>query len=168
MNLYCVVSEYLQLLRVVYFPQLSLNDDEIFNPSTVNASDLVIWEVQHLLSKFDVTTFCSDQLSHNICMLISVHCYTISPLAFPMAIRLSGDIYIYIGYAHHGFWSEVIILSRVFVTIDGVRLANGFIDHLYTRLGTTNKYNAIANLHTLQLIRAHAKFSQAVSLVISW
>jgi hypothetical protein len=38
---------------------------------------------------------------------------------------------------------------------------NGFIDHLYTQLVTTSNYNAIANLHTLQITRAHAKFSQS-------
>jgi hypothetical protein len=42
-------------------------------------------------------------------------------------------------------------------------LANGFIDHLYTRLGTTriSTYKAIAGLHTLQITRAHAKSSQS-------
>jgi hypothetical protein len=30
------------------------------------------------------------------------------------------------------------ILSRVGVTIDGVWIGNIFIDHLYTRLGTTS------------------------------
>jgi hypothetical protein len=31
---------------------------------------------------------------------------------------------------------------------------NGFIDHT---LGTTSNYSTIANLHTLQIITAHAK-----------
>jgi hypothetical protein len=34
---------------------------------------------------------------------------------------------------------------------------NGFIDHLFTPLGTTRKYNAIRNLNTLQIITAPAK-----------
>jgi hypothetical protein len=38
---------------------------------------------------------------------------------------------------------------------------NGFIDNLYTRLGTTSIYNDIADLHTLQITRAHVKFSQS-------
>jgi hypothetical protein len=33
----------------------------------------------------------------------------------------------------------------------------GFIDHLYTQLAATNNYNAIVNLHTLQITTAHAK-----------
>jgi hypothetical protein len=37
----------------------------------------------------------------------------------------------------------------------------GFIDHLYTQLVTTSNYNAIANLHTLQITRTHAKPSQS-------
>jgi hypothetical protein len=38
---------------------------------------------------------------------------------------------------------------------------NGFIHHLYTRLGITSTYNAITDLHTLQITRAHAKSSQS-------
>jgi hypothetical protein len=38
---------------------------------------------------------------------------------------------------------------------------NVFIDHLYTRLGTTSNYSAIANLHNSQITRAHAKSSQS-------
>jgi hypothetical protein len=34
---------------------------------------------------------------------------------------------------------------------------NGFIVRLYTRLGTTSNYIAIADLHTLQIMTAHAK-----------
>jgi hypothetical protein len=37
---------------------------------------------------------------------------------------------------------------------------NGFIDNLYTRLGTTNNYSAIADVHSLQIARAYAKSSQ--------
>jgi hypothetical protein len=33
----------------------------------------------------------------------------------------------------------------------GYGMVNGFIDHLYTSLGTTSNYSAIANLHTLQI-----------------
>jgi hypothetical protein len=34
---------------------------------------------------------------------------------------------------------------------------NVFINHLYTLLGTTSPYNAIADLHTLQITTAHNK-----------
>jgi hypothetical protein len=34
---------------------------------------------------------------------------------------------------------------------------NGFIDYLYTPLGTTSNYSAIADLHTLQITAAPAK-----------
>jgi hypothetical protein len=40
-------------------------------------------------------------------------------------------------------------------------MVNGFIAHLYTRLGTTSNYSAIADLHTLQITRAHTKPSQS-------
>jgi hypothetical protein len=43
----------------------------------------------------------------------------------------------------------------------GFGLVTGFIDHLYTRLGTTSNYNAIADLHTLQITKAHAKSAQS-------
>jgi hypothetical protein len=33
----------------------------------------------------------------------------------------------------------------------------GFIDHLYTRLGTTSNYSAADNLHNSQTTTAHAK-----------
>jgi hypothetical protein len=33
----------------------------------------------------------------------------------------------------------------------------GFIDHLYTKLGTTSNYSDIANLNTLQTTTASAK-----------
>jgi hypothetical protein len=39
-------------------------------------------------------------------------------------------------------------------------LMNGFIYHLQTRLGTTSTYNAIADLHTLQITREHTESSQ--------
>jgi hypothetical protein len=38
----------------------------------------------------------------------------------------------------------------------GFGLVNGFIDYLYTPLGTTSNYNAITNLHTLQFTVTHA------------
>jgi hypothetical protein len=37
---------------------------------------------------------------------------------------------------------------------------NGLVDHLHILLGTTSSYSAIADLHTLQITRAHAKSSQ--------
>jgi hypothetical protein len=41
---------------------------------------------------------------------------------------------------------------------------NGFIDHIYTQLGTTSNYNAIINLHTLQITAAITKSSPAFSV----
>jgi hypothetical protein len=43
----------------------------------------------------------------------------------------------------------------------GFGLVNGFIDHLCVPLGTTSTHSAIADLHTLQIARAHAKSSQS-------
>jgi hypothetical protein len=43
----------------------------------------------------------------------------------------------------------------------------GFIDHFNTRLVTTLKYSAIADLHTSQIITAHAIFFSLLSLVVS-
>jgi hypothetical protein len=34
---------------------------------------------------------------------------------------------------------------------------NEFIDHLYTRLGTSSTYSTTTNIHNLQITRAHAK-----------
>jgi hypothetical protein len=42
-----------------------------------------------------------------------------------------------------------------------------FIDHFNTRHVTTFNYGAIANLHTLQITRAHTKFFQAWSVFTS-
>jgi hypothetical protein len=54
-------------------------------------------------------------------------------------------------YCHNlGVWLQI-----------GFGLVNGFIDHLYTRLGTTSTHNAIADLHILQITRAHTKSSQS-------
>jgi hypothetical protein len=40
-------------------------------------------------------------------------------------------------------------------------MVNGFTVHLYTRLRTTSTYDTVADLHTLQITRAHAKSSQS-------
>jgi hypothetical protein len=52
----------------------------------------------------------------------------------------------------------------------GFGLEIGFIDHFDTRLMTALNYSAITDLHTLQIITAHAKsFQSAVSsLVVPW
>jgi hypothetical protein len=42
---------------------------------------------------------------------------------------------------------------------------NEFIDHLYTRLGTTSNYSATANLHALKSL--HSKSSPALSVFTS-
>jgi hypothetical protein len=39
----------------------------------------------------------------------------------------------------------------------GFGLVNGFIDHLYTRIGTTSNYSATANLQNSQITTAPAK-----------
>jgi hypothetical protein len=43
----------------------------------------------------------------------------------------------------------------------------GFIDHFNTQLVITLNYSAIANFHTLQITRAHAKSSPACSNITS-
>jgi hypothetical protein len=43
----------------------------------------------------------------------------------------------------------------------------GFIDHLYTPLGTTSNYGTTANLHTLQITRAPAKLFPACYVLTS-
>jgi hypothetical protein len=53
-------------------------------------------------------------------------------------------------------------MSRVWVTIDGVGLVIGFMEHLYTRLVTASKYNAVTNSRTLQFTTARIKSSQSV------
>jgi hypothetical protein len=55
------------------------------------------------------------------------------------------------------------IVTCLSVTADGRRVFGldiGFIDHLYTQLGTTGNYSAIADLRNLQLTTARAKFFQ--------
>jgi hypothetical protein len=49
----------------------------------------------------------------------------------------------------------------------GCGLENGFIDHLYTRLGTARNYSAIANLYNSQIATAHAKPFPACSVFTS-
>jgi hypothetical protein len=51
------------------------------------------------------------------------------------------------------------MLSHVYVTIGGgFGLDIGLIDHLRTQLGTTSNYSAVANVRTLQITTAHAKY----------
>jgi hypothetical protein len=51
----------------------------------------------------------------------------------------------------------------------GFGLVIGFIDHLYTQLVTTNKYNSFTGLHPLKITvtAGHIKSSMS-SLVVSW
>jgi hypothetical protein len=49
----------------------------------------------------------------------------------------------------------------------GFALVVGFIDHLYTRLGATDNYNVSADLHTLPMTTAPAKFFPAYSVFTS-
>jgi hypothetical protein len=46
-------------------------------------------------------------------------------------------------------------------------LANGFTDHLYTPLGTTSNYSAIADFHTLQITSTHQVFSVSTSRILA-
>jgi hypothetical protein len=46
-------------------------------------------------------------------------------------------------------------------------VVNGFIDHLYPRLGTTINYNAVAVLH-YKSIEHTPSFLSLRSLVVSW
>jgi hypothetical protein len=52
----------------------------------------------------------------------------------------------------------------------GFELDIGFIDDLYTQLGTTSNYSTIVDFHTWQITTAHAKFFQpsASSPAIPW
>jgi hypothetical protein len=49
----------------------------------------------------------------------------------------------------------------------GFGLANGFIDHVYTRIGTTSSYSATAYLHNSQITTASARPFQAFCVFIS-
>jgi hypothetical protein len=54
------------------------------------------------------------------------------------------------------------VMSRVLVTIDGVRIGEQIYRPLaYIRLGTTSTYSANADLNTLKMTRAQAKFSKS-------
>jgi hypothetical protein len=53
----------------------------------------------------------------------------------------------------------IYILSLVWATKDAVWIGDGTFDHLQTVTGSN--YNAVANLHTLQITTAHAKPSQS-------
>jgi hypothetical protein len=60
---------------------------------------------------------------------------------------------------------QFIVLSGIWGWLwTGYESVNGFIDHLYTPLGTTSNYSVIVNLHTLQITTTPAKlFQSAVS-----
>jgi hypothetical protein len=49
----------------------------------------------------------------------------------------------------------------------GFGLVNGYIDHLYTRLGTTSNYNATAKLHNSQMTTAPFKSFPACCIFTS-
>jgi hypothetical protein len=55
------------------------------------------------------------------------------------------------------------IATCMCVTIDGVWIGE-YIDHFTTRFVITNNYNAIANLHTLQITAANTKSSRACNV----
>jgi hypothetical protein len=68
-------------------------------------------------------------------------------------------ILIYFVRSHPVSKRYTLILSYVGVTIDAVLdWMIGFIDALFTHLGTTSNYSAIADLHTLQFTVTHAVF----------
>jgi hypothetical protein len=53
--------------------------------------------------------------------------------------------------------------------IISMTVAPGFIDHLYTQLGTTSSYTTVTDLHTLQITTAYAKpQSLKSSLDVTW
>jgi hypothetical protein len=61
--------------------------------------------------------------------------------------KVISEILLYIKYCH------------VFAVLLSTRygLANGFVDHLHTPLGTTSNYSVIADLQTLQITTTPAK-----------
>jgi hypothetical protein len=71
-----------------------------------------------------------------------------------------------------GKWSQnhtaCLILSRDWVTIDGVWIVIGFIDH--SQIVTTSNYSAIAKSHTQRFTTARTKSSQSAvsSPVVAW
>jgi hypothetical protein len=55
-------------------------------------------------------------------------------------------------------WAQVLLYCHALEWLQTVFLLDiGFVDHLYTRLGTSSNYSATANLHALQMTTAHAK-----------
>jgi hypothetical protein len=59
--------------------------------------------------------------------------------------------------------AQLHIITCVSDSRRGFGLAIRFIDHLYTRLGTTRNYNSTANLHNSQITTAPAKPFPAVA-----
>jgi hypothetical protein len=59
------------------------------------------------------------------------------------------------------------ILSRDWVTVDGVWLVTGFIGHL--KIVTANNYDNLAELHTpkITVTTAHIKSAQSL-LAVAW
>jgi hypothetical protein len=49
----------------------------------------------------------------------------------------------------------------------GFGLMNGFIDHLYTRLGRTSNYNVIASFHNSQVTTEPSKIFPASDVLTS-
>jgi hypothetical protein len=54
-------------------------------------------------------------------------------------------------------WHRLQSATCMCVPIYGVWLVNGFIDHLYTRLGTTSNYSAMTNLHNSHITTVTTK-----------
>jgi hypothetical protein len=62
-----------------------------------------------------------------------------------------------------------LILSRFRgVTIDGVWIGKWFIDHLFTRLGTTSTYSATADYTLYKSLEYMLSLFGLLSLVVSW
>jgi hypothetical protein len=73
-----------------------------------------------------------------------LHCRVHKSLPF---VPILNSVYTFPPYYH--------VLGVVWLTT-GFGLVNAFIDHLYTRLGTTSNYSATANLHNSQITTALA------------